>query len=52
VVVQKRLVLDGQNTGEPIEYDPSRSHPPEAPLGLGEGGDPVHFRNVWYRSFY
>jgi hypothetical protein len=52
VVVQKRLVIDGQNTGDAIEYDPSRSHPPEAPLGLGEGGDPVHFRNVWYRSFY
>jgi len=52
VVVQERLYLDGQNTGDAIEYDPDRAHPPEAPLGLEENGDPVHFRNVWHRSFY
>jgi hypothetical protein len=51
IVVQKRLYLDGQNTGETIEYDPGQSHPPEAPLGLQENGDPVHFRNVWYTTF-
>jgi hypothetical protein len=52
VVVQKRLVLDGQNVGESIEYDPDRAHPPEAPLGLQENGEKVHFRNVWHRSFF
>ena len=48
VVVQNRLYLNGPNAGGSVEsYEP---HPPEAPLGLQEDGDPVHFRNVWYRD--
>jgi hypothetical protein len=49
VVVQERLYLDGPNrNGTVADY---RAHEPEQPLGLQENGDPVHFRNVWYRSF-
>jgi hypothetical protein len=49
VVVQTRLYLDGPNEGGSISS--YRAHDPEQPLGLQENGDPVHFRNVWYRAF-
>jgi hypothetical protein len=49
VVVQHRLYLDGPNEGG--EISSYRTHEPAQPLGLQENGDPVHFRNVWYRSF-
>lgn len=48
VVVQNRLYLNGPNTGGSL--DTYESHPHDAPLGLQEHGDPVHFRNVWYRD--
>jgi len=48
VVVQNRLYLNGPNASGSVEtYD---SHPSEAPLGLQENGDSVHFRNIWYRD--
>ena len=48
VVVQNRLYLNGPNaSGSVRSYE---AHPPEAPLGLQDGGDPVHFRNVWFRE--
>jgi len=47
VVVQNRLYVNGPNAdGSVGSYE---SHPPEQPLGLQEMGDPVGFRNVWYR---
>jgi len=49
VVVQNRLYLDGPNEGGSVSS--YRTHDPAQPLGLQDGGDPVHFRNVWYRSF-
>jgi hypothetical protein len=49
VVVQNRLYIDGPNkTGSVSTYEP---HGREQPLGLVDSGDPVHFRNVWYRQF-
>jgi hypothetical protein len=45
VVVQRRLYVNGSNTGSSIDY---KSHSPAQPLGLQENGDPVHFRNIWY----
>ena len=48
VVVQNRLYLNGPNASGSVEtYE---SHPPKAPLGLQDGGDPVQFRNVWHRD--
>jgi hypothetical protein len=48
VAVQNRLYLNGPNAGGSV--DAYESHPHDAPLGLQEEGDPVHFRNVWYRD--
>jgi len=48
VVVQDATELIGQTTHRDVgTYE---HHPPAAPLRLQDHGDPVRFRNVWYRD--
>jgi len=47
MVVQHRLHPNGMNADGAIS--PYGPHSTEQPIGLAENGDPVHFRNVWFR---